>query len=106
MGLSIVYVYVYILMWTFFWLCWVFLAACGLTLDEMNGGYSLVVVLRLFIMVASLAMECRRALSAQVLVVVACWLQSSGSVAVVHGLRCSTACGIFMDRGLNPCPLH
>ena len=27
-----------------------------------------------------------------------------GSVIVVHGLSCSEACGIFPDRGSNPCP--
>ena len=40
------------------------------------------------------------------LVVVACGLQSSGSVVVVHGLSCSAACGIFLDQRSNPCPLH
>ena len=25
---------------------------------------------------------------------------------MAHGLSCSTACGIFPDKGLNPCPLH
>ena len=29
-----------------------------------------------------------------------------GSVVVVHGLYYSGACGIFMDQGSNPCPLH
>ena len=24
----------------------------------------------------------------------------------MHGLRCSAACGIFLDQGSNPCPLH
>ena len=28
------------------------------------------------------------------------------SVVVAHGLSCSAACGIFLDRGSNPCPLH
>ena len=28
------------------------------------------------------------------------------SLAVTHGLRCSTACGIFLDQGLNLCLLH
>ena len=28
------------------------------------------------------------------------------SVIVGHGLSCSTACGIFLDQGLNLCPLH
>ena len=32
-------------------------------------------------------------------------LWSIGSVVVVHGLSCSTACGIFLDQGLNPCLL-
>ena len=38
-------------------------------------------------------------------VVVACGLQSAGSVVVVHRVNCSAACGIFLDQGLNPCPL-
>ena len=28
------------------------------------------------------------------------------SVVVVHRLNCSAACGIFLDQGLNTCPLH
>ena len=30
----------------------------------------------------------------------------AGSVVVAHGPSCSTACGIFLDQGSNPCPLH
>ena len=30
----------------------------------------------------------------------------AGSVAAAHGPSCSAACGIFPDRGSNPCPLH
>ena len=30
----------------------------------------------------------------------------TGSAVVAHGLSCSTACGIFLDQGANPCPLH
>ena len=33
-------------------------------------------------------------------------LQPLGSVVTVHGLSCSTACGIFLDEGLNLCPLN
>ena len=33
-------------------------------------------------------------------------LQPLGSVVAVHGLSCSTACGIFLDEGLNLCPLN
>ena len=25
---------------------------------------------------------------------------------MAHGLSCSAACGIFLDQGSNPCPLH
>ena len=46
------------------------------------------------------------ALGAWALVVVACGLQSAGSVVVACGLSWSAACGIFPDQGLNPCPLH
>ena len=50
---------------------------------------------------------CRvRALGAGASVVVARGLWSAGSVVVAHGLSCSMACGIFPDRGSNPCPLH
>ncbi len=30
----------------------------------------------------------------------------AGSAAMAHGPSCSAACGIFPDRGMNPCPLH
>ena len=30
----------------------------------------------------------------------------TAAVVVVHGLGCSTACGIFPDQGSNPCLLH
>ena len=30
----------------------------------------------------------------------------AGSAIVAHGPSCSMACGIFPDRGPNPCPLH
>ena len=57
-----------------------------------SRGYSLVVVPRILIAVASL--------------VAAPGLWSTGSIAVVYGLSCSEACGIFLDRGLNSCLLH
>ena len=28
------------------------------------------------------------------------------SVVVAHGLSCSVTCGVFLDQGSNPCPLH
>ena len=35
-------------------------------------------------------------------VAVACELQSTVSIVVVHGLSCSAAHGIFLDQGSNP----
>ena len=29
-----------------------------------------------------------------------------GSIVVAHRLSCCVACGIFLDQGLNLCPLH
>ena len=87
-----------------FFLCWVSGAVqafsnCG------EGGYSLAVVLKLLIVVTSLAVEhrlqCPRA-SADA----APGLQSTGSVAVVHRIRCSVARGIFLDQGTNLRLLH
>ena len=39
-------------------------------------------------------------------VVVARGLQSTGSAIVVHRPSCSTAHGILLDQGSNPCPLY
>ena len=33
-------------------------------------------------------------------------LGPQASVVVARGLSCSAACGIFLDSGSNPCPLH
>ena len=33
-------------------------------------------------------------------------LGAQASAFVVHRLTCHVACGIFLDQGLNPCPLH
>ena len=76
----------------FFWLRWVFVAALGLSPVVASGGYSLVVVYGLLLAVASL---CCRAPA----------LGRAGFGAVVHGLSCLVAYGIFLDQGSNPCPL-
>ena len=69
----------------------VFVAVCRLSLVEASRGYSLVAVPGLLIVVASLVAE---------LGLQGAW----ASVAVVHGLSCPVACGIFPDWELNPCP--
>ena len=43
----------------YFWLRWVFFAACGLCLVAESGGYSPVMVIKLLIAVASLVGSCR-----------------------------------------------
>ena len=42
-----------------FWLCWAFVAVCGLSLVAASGGYSLVAVSGLLMTVASLGVELR-----------------------------------------------
>ena len=75
-------------------------------------GLLLVAVHRLLITVASLVVEHRlqvhrlQQLWHTGSVVVACGLQSTASVVVAHRLSCSAVCGIFLDQGSNPCPLH
>ena len=61
--------------------------------------------MQLLIVVASLVAEHRlQGMPASVVVIHG--LQSTGSIAVVHGLFCPTACGIFLDQGSNQCPLQ
>ena len=76
----------------YFWLCWVFTAACGpslipldrVTLPLEHMGFSL----RWFSCCGAQALGC------------------VGSVVMSHGLSCPAVCGIFLDQGSNPCPLH
>ena len=96
----------------YLWLCWVFVAAWGLSLAVASGGYSALrcsgFSLLWLLSLWSLGPRVRRlqwlqhvgsAVSAQ-------GLQSIGSLAVAHGLSCPAACGIFSDQGSNQCPLH
>ena len=76
-----------------FLVCYVFVATHGLSLVAVSGGYSLVAVHGLLIVVASLVVELG--------------LQSGQASRVsVHGLSCSAACGISLEQVENPCPLH
>ena len=63
-------------------------SSCG------KRGLLFVAVCRLFMVVASLVAEHGLYLGA--------W----ASVVVAHRLSYPTACGIFLDKGSNPCPLH
>ena len=65
--------------------CYVFVATHGLSLVAVSGGYSLVAVHGLLIVVASLVVELG--------------LQSGqASIVLVHGLSCSAACGISLEQ--------
>ena len=84
----------------YLWLGWVFVAARGLSLVAVSGGYSSLwctgFSLRCLLLLWSTGS--RRGGS----VVVAHGLYSAGSLGVAHGLSCSTACGIFPVQGSNP----
>ena len=77
----------------FFSLHWVFVAALRLSLVVASGDYSPVAMLGLLISVASLFVEHR---------LYGVW----ASVVAALRLSCSMTCGIFLDQGWNPCPLH
>ena len=66
----------------------------------MSGGYSLVELRGLLVAVGPLMV----ALSSRVHSLL--WMQSTGSVVVVHGLSCLVACGTFPDQGMNLYPLR
>ena len=70
----------YFFFFNLFWLCWVFVAARRLSLVAASGGYCLVLLPGLLVAMASFVAE--------------------------HRLSCPVACGIFLDQGLNPCPLN
>ena len=76
----------------FFWLRWVFIAARGLSLVAASWGYSL-------LWCACFSLQ-------WLLLLRSTGSRRAGSVVVAHGLSCSSACGIFLDQGSNPCPLH
>ena len=88
----------------FIWLLGVFLATHGLSLVVASGGYSW---LR-YMDFSQQWLSCfwAQTLGPKASVFAPHGLESSGSVAVTHGLSCSTAWGIFLDQGSNPCLLH
>ena len=84
---------------TYFWLCWVFVAARRLSPVSVSGGYSLLRCVGFSLQWPLLLWSMGSRHAAQQL-----WLV--GSVVVVNRPSCSEACGIFPDQGSNPCPLH
>ena len=82
------------------------LRCCSRALSSCSEwGSSLVAVHGLLIPMASLVTE-HGLWVAQASVVAAPDRWSTGAVVEAHGPSCSAACGIFLDQGSNPCPLH
>ena len=81
-----------IYLFSYLWLCWVFVSVRGLSLVVASGGHS--------------SSRCAGLSLSRPLLLWSTGSRRAGSVVVVHGLSCSEACGIFPDQGSNPCPLH
>ena len=81
---------IFIYLFIYFWLRWVFVAACGLSVVAASGDYSWLqwagFSLWWLLLLRSMGSRC------------------VGSVVVAHGLSCSTACGIFPDRARTHVP--
>ena len=86
-----VYFFYKFILFIYFWLHWVFIAAHGLSLVAASRGYS--------------SLQCT-GFSLRWLQLQLRLLGMRASVVVAHGLSCSAACGIFPDQASNPCPLH
>ena len=94
----------FFLIFFYFWLHWVFVAACGLSLVATSGsssslwctGFSLWWLLLL----QSTGFRHTGCSSCGL------WALEHGPSSCGARASCSTACGIFPDQGSNPCPLH
>ena len=82
-------------LFVYFRLPWVFIAAWAFSHCS-EQRHLLIVVHELLTAIASLVADQGSRM---------CQL-CMGSVVVAQGLSCRTACGIFLDQGLNLCPLH
>ena len=84
----------------YFWLCWVFIAACGLSPVAVSGGYSLVAVLGILTSAVSLVAERAQAQGTQASVVAAPELYPERRLcSCCEGLSCPEAYGIFPHQG-------
>ena len=75
----------------YFWLCWVFVAVPGLSLDAASRATLL---------------QCLGFSWWWLLLLQSTGSKHWGSVVVAHRLSSPTACGIVPDQGSNPCSLH
>ena len=81
----------------YFWLHWVFVGACGLSLVATSWGFSPLwcAGFSLWWLLLLWRTGCRHMGTA----VAVCRLKGTGSAVVVHGLNCCAASGIFPDQG-------
>ena len=95
---------IHIILFIYFSLHWVFVAARGLSLVAARGDYSLLwcvgFSLRWLLLLQSTSPRSTDS------AVVAHGLQSVDSVVVGQGPSCFEACGILPDQAVNPGPLH
>ena len=84
--------FTFIYLFIYFWLCWVFVSARGLSLFAASGSHS--------------SSRCTGLSLSRPLLLRSTGSRCAGSVVVAHGLSCSAACEILPDQGSNPCPLH
>ena len=89
-----------------------FCCCAGFSLVAVGRGYSLVAVCRLLVVVTSFVEYGLYSVWASV--VGGMWTQelqflgsrATGSAVVARELSRSVACGLFLEQGSNPCPLH
>ena len=86
------FLFIYLILFIYFWLCWVFISVRGLSLVAASGGHS--------------SSRCAGLSLSWPVLLRSTGSRRAGSVVVAHGPSCSVACGIFPDQGSNPCPLH
>ena len=84
--------FIFLIIFIYFWLCWVIIAACGISLVVASGVCS--------------SLQCPGFSLQWLLLLQSMDSRHVGSVVVALGLSYSMACGIFLDQGLNLCPLH
>ena len=82
----------FIYLFTYLWLCWVFVSVRGLSLVAASEGHS--------------SSRCAGLSLSWPLLLRSKGSRRAGSAIVAHGPSRSAACGIFPDQGSNPCPLH
>ena len=102
--------FIYLLI--YFWMCWIFVATRRLFSSCGEWGLISLQCTGFPFCMTSLVVELvLQGTKASLVVVI--WLSSCGSQVLEHRfsslvpwLSCSTACGIFLDQGLNLCLLH